>query len=519
MMGGCAHMWQLSGWSVTSVLEMDLDSALRDARLWPVYLLNDLAPDRLDGVLAELEARGLGDNVVAARAANVLMLLRRYDDALAVTALHEDGLAYAQQMLTLAQLGTDEARAQILAGRRMAADGPLTQVPCGLEAQMRLEYALGAAYNRVQDRALCERHYERALMLGQALDADSMVIAIEGSRLLRDMTGGEECLNQLQCLLAKVRAQGAARNRSLESYMIGRLVAAHALRFDYASVERVAQEFEVDAPDAWMAAAARTCRSCGVSAPPPLDGAPRHPLMLLAHALYHVRCGQTHVRQLDWTEAGGSFARVLDLEPVDDEHWPGVSVSLLVLRALAHLGLGDLRAATAELRTLQDRLEGARPHTAVIVAATALEVQAHGGARIPGLSGREALTLIETGLRDVPPQVRGALSLMVTEFAPHAAAYAAERVAAPALTAALGSRVLRVDEQAATLRGADLRGYPTSAEAYDTLAQIIRTRGENGPRGNTTAQHRRRHREALFNASDPPIAYAWRVRVLRDLGG
>lgn len=502
----------------------DLPGVIADPGAWPDFLFADTNPARLEALRDALAALDPAEYEAApARLAHTLQVLGQTSEAIAAVEGRPERLSRAQHFLALAQRAVEECDPAIYA--RIIRDAPLSFGRCRTDldwdAQCRLDYVLGIAHAEIGDPDEARRHLEHttfaASRIGNAhLENASLSVFIRSGH-------GEPLEHGTARMMALLGRMERQDNAHLFDHLVAQTAQNLLLtgRVDEvgALVARAgAQGVECE----WWEDAIRVVLATP-DAPadlPPTLLAPRHPLMLLAHATRALHRAREALENVRADAAALQVARVALDAPEANAEWQLTAGIVRVLPVFAHLYAGDLTTASRLVRELRDLREyksdkdPEKRGPALLRAwlcLAALAVVSRAGA-VTVYDPREAHEDLVAALDDLDPLVRAAFAAQAVMLAPSTMTFVKRdpRVSA-SIVNVVWSRVAYLGEAGLRFGFAPVPKYPTSDQQIEAIIDELQGRESNYAMALT------RHRQALASIGGPPLAVEWRVATLAKL--
>lgn len=502
---------------------MNAAETLEMARLphaWSEYVTADTSRDRLSAILSHLQ-EAPADDVLRARAAHVLMLLGRPREANALLLSRMHRLCRAQRLLALVQIARDENNPRLYVD--VAAHVPhfgIAMNPLELEAQMRLDYALGLAHAELGSDA-SRVHFDRALHVSLMIGALHMEAAINGTLPRREARRDPQgSARRLALLAADTHASGnATMAQHLARNARNILAEANA----YEEIIQLCEDWGSWLPEAagW-AEAARTLLDPAQPPPPVGDG--QDELALVAQAYHHLYAAVRAAERLDDDVARDHAVAVLRLPG-----WPRrgrrstPEVAYRALRILAYLCAGQAREAVIALReAAQDNLHLVSDVASVYMGVAGLCLIGQGAAYPAEWTPVQAYGAALSGLGRLDHDLAVLVATRAALVAPSAVAFLARSPDAPSALGTVGtSRVLLLREMCGAPTGGDkkskgavliLAGKPVPGSPREQAGQVLRELFEEGTSPSPNARmYAHRYTKALREAGSPPVACTWRM--------
>lgn len=498
----------------------DTPAAVTCARVpqaWAEFVMDDTDPVRLRAVLTDLESVPQ-DGILIARRAHVLMLLgepRRAVDLLRPE-LHR--LCHAMRQLALCQVAREEINlSQYL---RIIEVDPHYGMALGLtelEAQVRLDYALGIAHGELGRMDLRMLHYGRAQHVAQMAGMHHMIRVIDAAISWRDSQ--RDPLTYAHRLKLMVHEAEASNNRKLVSHLAVSSRDLLAEANAYEQIPELAAEWGNTVPEAQTWTLAARVFSDPNLVPPALGEAPDS--LVLAATCYHLLTRAARAReQMDVPSSQAAAARVLGLPG-----WPGggeVTMPEAVYRAMriaAYLYAGRLQQATVALReAVLERLHIQSDTAAWYFGGLYVEMLSRGSAYLPEWTPSEAVPATLAALSRVDHALGLTIVTRLANVLPTAAVILSRSPQSPSVLAdvvlahiaVVGQRARDAGEPTPrlTLAGVQVKGYLRTAHALDVLREVDQTGLSAHPQ---RAVNIHRHAKALQAAGSPPFAFPWQV--------
>ncbi len=507
---------------------MSLAEIAASPTLWPdlLYSHSPEQPEPLLRLASDLMRLGEeGVELAWPRAAQVFMMLQQPGRARDMLQGRAGRLAQAQFWLARVQLARDGHDEYPVILRDMPRHLGACLSLADLEAQTRLHYALGMCLAKSGEAGEASRQLLLTQQYALSLGMTHMVNAalktqINDIDLPRGAPrGGENAVE----LLASLQRE---HNSVLFDDMFHETTTTLARQRDIPMLARLGHIGEQQGLNSGWWPEALTALTQGTPAPP-LKRAPRHPLMLGAHAMVGLRAMLVATGQLDRKEAMSAARRVLSLEVPESDVWPVMTVLVACAQARAKMILGDMPEAARGILALRvlrvraiepdekpeqdltpaERAERSREGAVrSLVGAAALCFAASlKGHSISHYSIGQAHHDLRVGLeRD---QQREAHASVIARFFPEAAAWASRHIVgrSEALATAFGREVLWVDDGGARFHYERVPKAP-GGEALQTVRDGLDLRSSvtDGDRS-----YRSRWRLSMKMAGNPPVASAW----------
>ena len=469
---------------------LELDKAIGSEARWTSFLPRDPSPERLTSLVAVLLAHP--DPCAPARAAHVLLALKRPLDALALLEGHTDRMSVAQRALVLCKLGEDdltpERYVQVVGIKPHFGEvHDLTDVA----AQMRLDYALGMAHIQLGNAALGQEHMLYANHLALIVGNVHMAPAVSAYSASSDRV--REPRETLARQLGVVQEAARLGNR-LQVERSARIARDVLIRLSaYHEIPDLVRQLPEWLDVSWWSTAARAM-SCPDEAATDLPVYSDDPLSFCAAAqVLSIRAARA--REAGQPKEAARWAKELLALPawrtVDD--LPVLSVAYRVCRILAHLYLNEWFQATRALSELaQDNLGNHSGLSAFYAGLTLAQMLSMGATYPVGLSPEAVIRNAVAGLNSVSPDLRERAIARSVAGAPTGLAVLGMDPAAPAdLTAALQSRTARLSARGLMVRGRLVSVYPTAGY------QVYKDRLAGRKLDSNQRSYLRRHATAL----------------------
>lgn len=481
--------------NAAEVLEM-----ARRPHAWTPYVTGDPSPARLEAILRVLGAQP-DDDVAAARAAHVLMLLGRPGEAAHALLGRLHRLCRAQRLLALVQVARDTRNLRLyveVVAHQTHFGLALTALE--LEAQMRLDYALGLAHGALGSDGSARLHLAHALHVSLMIGVQGLEAGIAGAMSRRESQQDPRGhARRLALLAGDVQRENMVMARHLARESRDLLAGMN----DYAGLISTAEGWASWHEDAagW-ASAARTMLDPAHEPPPAGDG--RDPLLLLARAFHHVHLAARADDRLDHGEAREQALCALRLAgwPSSGPERGTPEVAYRTLRIAAHLLAGQHREATLAVRdAVTEGLMDVSDTAAWYMGVAGLSLAAHGAATPAEWSAMRAYT---SALAAIERMEHGLAALVATRAAhvsPDAALLLSRAPSAPSALTGVASRLAVLHRDGRVVRaGRKLRKAPGDA---GLIAAITRAGRKLDARERVV---KTRYGTALLEAGSPPVA-------------